>query len=221
MSEEFSTNEKSSEKPDVKTDLKNKFEKLDGNPFFSLFRPYLDFLGKGQIFSLVYLIFAVVNLFLPFVILFQVINFGLFRYPSAQLIFAFILSWLVICFACWISFQLWWDRRKKVTIISQSEFIAIPLASDILQTMGEWLGTLTAIIGAGAGLFTAIFLGNEARYLFYAMGMDYLNFGAAAIFIGPIVGFFIVIIFRIFAELLRIVAALANNTKDIAENLKK
>jgi hypothetical protein len=47
-----------------------------------------------------------------------------------------------------------------------------------------------------------------------------LRFGAAVIIIGPVIGFFILIIFRFFAELLRIFAALADNTKEIAANIK-
>ena len=206
---------------DNENKVKNKLDQLDKNPFFSLFSPYLDFLGKGQIFSLVYFIFAGVNLVLPFIIMYQVINTGLFQYANAQIVFAFILSWIVVCFACWVGFQLWWNRRKKVTIIANSEFVAIPLSSDIVQTFGEWIGTLVAIIGAGAGLFTTIFLGNEASMLFRYMGLDFLSYGFLNIVMGPIIGFFLVIIFRFFAELLRVVAALANNTKDIANNIKK
>ena len=206
---------------DIENKEKGKLDKLDGNPFFSLFTPYFDFIGKGKIFNLVYFLLAVINLFIPFFVIYQIINMRFFQYAEAKHIFAFIFAWLVVCFACWVGFQLWWNRRKRVTVIGKSEFIAIPLLSDIVQTFGEWLGTLIAIIGAGAGLFTTIFLGNEADVIFSYMGLDFLSYGIMNIIMGPIIGFFIVIIFRFFAELMRVVAALANNTKDIADNLKK
>ena len=208
---------------DVETggnERKKKFEKMTGSPFFTLSKPYLEFIGKEKLFGLVYIILAVINLILPFVILYQVIDSGFFNYVSAKYIFAFIFTWLVIVFACWIGFQLWWDRRKKAKDSGSSEFIAILNFSDILQTFGEWLGTLIAIIGACGGLIAFIFLGNDLNYLFGMIGLRFLRFGAAVIIIGPVIGFFILIIFRFFAELLRIFAALADNTKEIATNIK-
>ena len=208
---------------DVETggnERKKKFEKMTGSPFFTLSKPYLEFIGKEKLFGLVYIILAVINLILPFVILYQVIDSGFFNYVSAKYIFAFIFTWLVIVFACWIGFQLWWDRRKKAKDSGSSEFIAILNFSDILQTFGEWLGTLIAIIGAGGGLIAFIFLGNDLNELFNMIGLRFLRFGAAVIIIGPVIGFFMLIIFRFFAELLRIFAALADNTKEIATNIK-
>jgi hypothetical protein len=202
--------------------VKEKIAGLTGGPFFTFAKPYLDFIGKGKIFGLVYFVMAAVNLLLPFAIIFMAADSGLFKSGEAKIIFAFIFSWLVIVFACWIGFQLWWDRRTKVAAVADSEFIATPIFSELFQTFGEWLGTLIGIIGAGVGLIATIFLGGgEARYFFMQMGMGFLSFGAAVIFIGPVIGFFIIIIFRFLAEQLRIFAALANNTKEIAVNIKK
>ena len=200
--------------------VKQKFEKMAKSPFFTFSKPYLDFIGKGSIFSIIYFIMAVINLFIPFFLLYKAIDSGFFSYVEAKYVFAFILTWLVVCFACWISFQLWWNRRKKVAVLASSEFIAIPIFSEILQTFGEWLGTVIAIVGAGGGLLASLFLGNDVDYLFGMMGMEFMNFGVMIIIIGPIVGFFIIIISRVLAELFRIAAALANNTKEIAGNIK-
>ena len=202
------------------TGEKKKFEKLTGSPFFTFSKPYLEFIGKEKLFSLVYIILAVINLIIPFVILYQVIDSGFFSWVDAKYIFAFIFTWLVIVFACWIGFQLWWDRRKKAKDSGSSEFIAILNFSDIMQTFGEWLGTLIAIIGAGGGLIAFIFLGNDLNDLFRMINLGFLSFGPGVIIIGPVIGFFILIIFRFFAELLRIFAALADNTKEIAANIK-
>jgi hypothetical protein len=202
------------------SDGKKKIEQIAKGPFFTFSRPYLDFIGKGQIYNIVYIVMAAINLLLPFVIIFKVADSGLFDY-GGKFVATFIFAWLVILFACWIGFQLWWDRRTKVTKIAASEFIATPICSDILQTFGEWLGTLIGIIGAGVGLIASIFLGDEANYLFSAIGMGFMQFGVLVVIIGPIIGFFIIILFRFLAEQLRILAALANNTKEIAANLKK
>jgi len=205
---------------DKKSVIEEKLEKLEGTPFFSLFKPYLDFIGKGKLFNLIYLVMAAVSVLTPFVVIYLAIASHLFDF-GAKYVFAFIFVWLVVCFACWIGFLIWWDRRKKITAIGKSEFIAIPLVSDIIQTFGEWLGTITAIIGVGGGLFALIFLGDESAMIFRVLQMEFLGSGAMVMLFGLVYGLFIIIIFRIIAELLRIVAALCNNTKDIADNLKK
>jgi hypothetical protein len=204
---------------DVQTGGKKKFEKLEGSPFFTFSRPYLEFIGKERLFGLVYFVMAVINLVIPFAILIVVINSGFLR-SGAKYVLAFIFTWLVVVFAFWVGFQLWWDRRKKVTTFSSSEFIATPIFSEILQTFGEWLGTVIGIIGAGGGLIASIFLGRDANYLFSVLGLSFLRYGILTVIIGPIIGFFIIILSRFLAEQLRILAALANNTKEIATNIK-
>jgi hypothetical protein len=209
---------------DLATGGNNRKERLVTNtkhPFFVFSKPYLDFIGKGRIFGIFYFVMAGINLLLPFFVIFKVADSGLFDYGGGKFVAAFIFLWLVIAFACWIGFQLWWDRRTKITDITGSEFIATPIFSELLQTFGEWLGTMIGIIGAGGGLIASIFLGEEADYLFSAIDMDFMSFGVLTIIIGPIIGFFIIITFRFLAEQLRLWAALVNNTKEIATNVKK
>jgi predicted permease len=201
------------------TNGKRKFEQIAGSPFFTFSRPYLDFIGQGKIFNLVYLVMAGINIILPFVIIYKSIKSRIFN-VGAKFVFAVILVWLVIIFACWIGLQLWLDRRKKVTDAASSDFAATSIFSDILQTFGEWLGTLLGIIGAGGGLIASIFLGEESFYLFSAIGMGFMPSGIMVILIGPITGFFIIILSRFLAEQLRLFASLVNNTKEIAANLK-
>jgi hypothetical protein len=198
---------------------KNRFDQITKNGFFTFSGPYLDFIGKGEIFNLVYVVMAVINLLLPFAVIFVTVKSGVLKYGGAKFTIAFILSCLVIAFACWIGFQLWWNRRSHVANSAASEFIATPIFSRILQTFGEWLGTLIGILGAGVGIIASIFLGNDANNLFRLIGLRFMRFGPMVIIIGPIIGFFIIIIFRFVAEQLRILAALANNTKEIATNL--
>jgi len=194
--------------------------KFKGGPFFTFSKPYLDFIGKGKIFSFVYYLMAVINLIIPFAVISAVINSKAYHF-GAKLVFAIILSWLVITFASWIGFQLWWDRRTKIANTTSSEFIVTIFFSDILQTFGEWLGTMIAIIGAGVGLIALIFLRNDSYYLFSSIGLDFISYGPLFIlFGGPISGFFIIIISRFIAEQLRLFASLANNSKDIATNLQ-
>ena len=209
---------------DLKTDgnkLEAKLEKMDRNPFFVFSKPYMNFIAKGKIFGFVYFVMAVINLIIPFTVIYKTIDSGVFSYIGAKYVFAIILSWLVIAFACWIGFQVWWIRRIKVSDSASSEFIATTSFSEILQTFGEWVGTLIGIIGVGVGIIALIFLGDEASYLLSLFGLDFMNSGAMVIITGPITGFFIIILFRFFAEQLRLFALLVSNIKDIAKNFKK
>jgi len=206
---------------DVNNDGRSKLEKISEKPFFSFSMPYLDFIDKSKIYSLIYFVMAVINLIIPFIILYRVIDSGFFKYVEAKYIFAFVLSWIVIVFACWIGFQLWWNRRNKIVEIGTSEFSATLIFSEILQTSGEWIGTLTGIIGAGAGLIATIFLGSDINDLFRMIGLGKLALGPAIIVAGPIIGFAIIILFRFLAEQLRLFASLVNHTREIAENVKK
>ena len=194
---------------------------MNGSPFFNFSKPYLDFIGKGKIFGFVYYIMAIINLLFPLGVISTAIEKRAFSY-GAKFAFALILSWLVIAFASWIGFQLWWNRRTKIANLASSEFIATICFSDIFQTFGEWIGTMLGIIGVGVGLLASIFLRNDARYLFQIIGLDFMaTYGPVVIiFGGPIVGFFIIIISRFLAEQFRLFASLANNSKDIATNLQ-
>ncbi len=203
-----------------KTTGEKKLEQIAQGPFFDFAKPYLDFISKEKIFNIVYVVMAVVNLLLPFAILFSAINAGILK-AGVKYVIAFILVWLVIAFACWIGFQLWWERRNNISTIAISEFIVTPIFSQIIQTFGEWIGTLIGIIGAGSGLIASIILGKDAAYLFSALGLGAMNSGLMMIIIGPVTGFFIIIISRFLAEQLRLLACLVNNTKEIATNLKK
>ena len=188
-----------------------------GSSFFMFAKPYFDYIGKGRIFSLIYIIMAIINILIPLAVIYAVIEWGYLQYGGARAIVAFIFSWLVIAFACWIGFQLWWYRKSIVKNIESADFIATPLISEIIQTFGEWLGTLIGIIGAGIGIITLVFLGDSANGLLGSLGFQYIELAPFIIIIGPAAGFFIIIIFRFLAEQIRIFAAIANNTRDMAD----
>ena len=195
------------------------FNQMTKSPLFNFSKPYLDFIGKEKIFSIVYYVMAGLNLLIPIGILIGAIS-GHILDAGGKMIIAFFFSWIVVSFACLIGFQLWWDRRRKLETLTTCEFVATQSFSEIAQTFGEWLGTFVGIVGAGVGLIATVILGRESSYLFSMIGMEFLSMGAVVIIMGPIMGFFIIVISRFLAEQLRIFAALANNTKEIAVNIK-
>jgi MFS family permease len=195
------------------------FNQMAKGPLFNFSKPYLDFIDKEKIFSIVYYVMAGLNLLIPIGILIGAISGHIFS-AGGKMVIAFLLSWVVVAFACLIGFQLWWERRRKLETLTACEFVATQSFSEIAQTFGEWLGTFVGIVGAGVGLIATVILGRESSYLFSMIGMEFLSMGAVVIIMGPIMGFFIIVISRFLAEQLRIFAALANNTKEIAVNIK-
>lgn len=186
------------------------------NKFFTFIKPYLSFIDKGDFFrkpfSWLYIAFAVLNLILPFYILYTAIDNNIFDTP-AKFIIVFILVWIVIAFASWVCFQLWWDRKNKVTetSVENSEFVVTPVFAHFIQTFGEWIGTWIGIVGFFVALLATI--GSDAVYLTAAIGVPFIQSGIASIILIPIYGFLIVVGSRFLAEMCRALASIANNTK--------
>ncbi len=188
------------------------------NKFFTFIRPYLSFIDNGDLyrkpFSWLYIVFAGLNLLLPLYILYMAISNHIFSGPF-KIVLVFFLAWLIIAFASWISFQLWWDRKDKIASSSsaEDEFIATPVFCHLIQTMGEWIGTWVAIVGFGVALLMTLFLGKEASMFASQMGFSFIGTGFVSIIIMPIYGFLIIVGSRFIAEQAKALAAIANNTK--------
>ena len=188
------------------------------NKFFNFIAPYLSAIDDGKFirkpFSWLYSLIAIINLLLPFYLLYQAINNRMFDY-GGKIIFGFILAWVTISIACWIGFQIWWDRKNKITSFFSTgdEFIATPTFSHFIQTFGEWIGTLVGLIGFIFGLLSIIALGEVGYFLSRQLGVPFINMGILSIIFAPIYGFLIIILTRFLAEQIRALVAIANNTK--------
>ena len=191
------------------------------NKFFTFISPYLSFIDKGHLFrkpfSWLYVIMAIFNLLLPLYIFYQAIDNRIFD-AEFKITITFLLAWVIIAFAGWVSFQLWWDRKTKITFSSDdnAEFVATPAFSHLIQTLGEWLGTWVGLVGFGFALLTTIILGEEGRYLSYLLGIpmgQYFGSGWIAVLLMPIYGFLIIVLTRFLAEQIKALSAIANNTK--------
>ncbi|MCK9255945.1 MAG: hypothetical protein M0P36_09185 [Bacteroidales bacterium] len=184
----------------------------DKNIFFKFISPFLKLIDNGKFFrkpmSWLYKIFAVIFLIAPLYAFYDMVQ--EFDTASSGVIFGAILVWIGLVGICWFSFQLWWDRSKKVLETSKDndEFVATPVLSHFVQTFGEWLGIFIAVFGFYASLIALIFAGSR----FYFLG-DFISEGAIALITLPILGFSIIVISRYLAELMRAIVAIANNTK--------
>ena len=189
------------------------------NEFFTFIKPYLSYIDKGNLyripFSWLYTLMAILNLLVPFYCLYMAIDRHVYNAP-AKFVFLGLFVWLLVAFAGWVSFQLWWDRRLKVSTssIEGDDFVATPVFSHFIQTMGEWLGSWIAIVGCGVAILTTLILRNEGNFIIREMGLpDFLIGGMTSIIAMPLLGFLIIVFSRFLAEQFRALSSIANNTR--------
>ena len=100
--------------------------------FFTYAKPLLTYIDEGHLFRRpfngLYMLMAIINLIIPISIFVIAVKHGIFKLPF-KFGLVFILLWLIIAFASWIGFQIWWDRKTQVlqTTTKGDDIIAIPV----------------------------------------------------------------------------------------------
>lgn len=175
-------------------------------------KPYLKLIDNGWLFckpfKWVYIIIGAIIFLIPFYVFYEAIDSNFFKFANASMIFGFIFIWLILLVAGILSFQLWWDRANKLfenTLVSD-EFVATPILANLVQTFGEWFGSYIGAVGFAIVLISLLFGAS------YDLG-DFMKYGALGLIIFPVIGYTIIIFMRYLAELMRAIAAIANNTK--------
>lgn len=188
------------------------------SPFFTFLDPVLKLIDDGQFyrkpFKWLYVIISVLNLLIPIAVLATAIRAGIFNFEGI-VIFGFILMFVVVCGLSWFGAQIWWNRSIKVSEIADdnAEFVAIPVFSHFVQTFGEWMGMWIGVGGFFVSLIVSLFMAGYS-YEMAALRMGGMaGFGLLGCIINPIYGFISVVVARVVAEMLRALAAIANNTK--------
>lgn len=178
------------------------------NKFFKFITPCIESIDDGRFFRepfyWLYLLMAIINLCIPFYLLYEAFNNGLFNLPG-KFILVFVIVWLAMLVTSWFGFQIWWNRKNKIYSTSSvgDDFIVIPILSHFIQTLGECVGTWVALMG-----FVYAILGIRVP------GFDLFNIAMFSIILMPLCGFFIIIISRFFAEGFRALVSIANNTNN-------
>lgn len=189
-----------------------------GNVFLEFARPYFDLIDSGALyrkpFMILYIVLAGLNLLSILGVLGFMFKGGI----------GLIITGLFAIFALWVGFQLWWNRREKVSsfVTPGSEFVALPVVSHLWQTIGEWLGTFVAIAGTGACLGGLIGRIGSSRGDRYGDPMaQFSQLGFVGLIACPLGGFLIVIVTRAIAEQVRALARVADNTRNIDHNTRR
>ncbi len=188
------------------------------NKFFTFLKPALDYIDTGKLFrkpvSWLYTIIAVINLLIPFYILYVIIDNKIFSYASGKDTVVLILLLIITAGISWLGFQLWWDRKEKVSTSSEEsdDFVATPVIAHVLKTTGEWLGLWIGVFGFLAAVILTVFYGGDSG-MGAAMGFDFVSAGVDAIIRLPIMGFLTIVVFRFFAEFVKALPTIANSAK--------
>ena len=190
------------------------------NKFFTFISPFIKYIDKGHLFrkpfGWLYSFIAVLNLLVPLYILFLLMSNHIFDAPFKYVVWL-LFSWIIIAFTGWCGFQLWWDRKEKITFSSEenAEFTATPVFSHFIQTLGEWIGGMIGLGGTTLTFFAFLFLGEEISLLSAGLPLfgEFMSGGWLYIFLMPIYGFIIIVFSRFIAEQIKALSVIANNTK--------
>ncbi|MCL1947159.1 MAG: energy transducer TonB [Chitinivibrionia bacterium] len=190
-------------------------QEKQSNKFTGFINPIMNLIDNGIIyrkgFVVLYWISAVVCLLSPLILL--PISIGSGQMLSGRLVFALLIVSISFIFPCWLGFQVFWNRMKKVNTLLKDEddFVAIPLVADYIKTSGEFvaitsIGSIPCLILLG--IFVTVI--EEVKYIL----PDWLAslFGPVAI-LTVILGYVFMISAKFIAEMITALASIANNTK--------
>jgi len=190
----------------------------DNNKPTGFISPYLNCIDNGsffrKIFTWLYIAIGIVNLLVPLFTLYQVVDNKILKLLDGKYLFILVFVWFIIFIAGILSFMLWWNRKNEINriFIQDKEFVATPVLSHFIQTLGEWAGTWIAIVGFFIAIILTLGFGDEAESISESIGTDFLGTGILSIIRLPLAGFFIIVISRFLAEQFRAIMAIASNT---------
>lgn len=107
------------------------------------------------------------------------------------------------------------DRKSKIFSTSSEgdDFIAIPVFSHFIQTLGEWIGSWLVIVGFLISLTTLLIFNKEMKILSSLADIPIIENQIMFLITVPIIGFLIIVITRFIAEQSRALASIANNIR--------
>jgi hypothetical protein len=206
----MSTDNKRKE-PDM-SDVSEK-KKLLESKFFTFIHPYLLRIDTPSFFTIpfswLYILFAVVFLLSPVVVLVMLIGKGAFESGDGKLIFAVILALIAVIAAAWISFQVWWNRRKVIHTDKLDIHVIIGAFAHFVSILTEAIAHYIGIAGFFIGLFALIF-DDRLAYVFsipFPSGLGImvasLIIGYSGVWIAKLTGFLFRKIFEIVVYVLQ------------------
>jgi pSer/pThr/pTyr-binding forkhead associated (FHA) protein len=181
----------------------------------SWIRPLLTVIDNGSFFRhsfyWIYFVMAILTLFFPIYLVYKAIEMHFYEMPGKALAFA-ILSWIIIAFVSWLSFQLFWDRKLKVVNSSDSgdSFVAMPLFSDFILTLGIYIGIWIGVVGSLISVLGMIVFSNLGDFNIPFNLLGGVKTSMWRIFSLPFIGLLIILVSRFISEQILVMGAIAN-----------
>ena len=168
-------------------------------------RAYLHFLDHNVLLKKpISCLYALLSLSLPFGGLYLLIQFSELLFNNGRMLFGAILIFLILLLAGCLGALIWWHRR-----LARNTGASLYLSfRSFILTLGEWTGTLTAILGFGFILIFALIF-NEGISLIstiYPIPISGLQFYYA--FGALVLGFLIILGTRILIFIIDLLAKL-------------
>ena len=162
-------------------------------------KPYLSFIDTNVLFKKpVSCLLAIISLLLPIAALSLFLSSGVFRMGEAKYIAASVLIILIFAFAGVFGALIWWHRR-----INRDDGVEwYKNFRRFIQTSGEWIATVTAIIVFFSVITLISFLSNELHEIRRSISSSIPNIDILTAFYGIIAGFIIIIATKILLFLL-------------------
>lgn len=183
-------------------------------------KSFLGLMDGGSFFrnpvKWLYVVIAVINVALPIYLLVQAIRGKMFQYLGGWDITVFIIAWIVFFAGLLCLAAFWWLRMKQLddVTVAIDEFPSTPIVAHFVRTLGEWLGLLSGGVMFVVMLLIFILSGfsdGGAMSAFSSMSLGGDSFWS--ILMMPVVGFLIILFTRFLSEQIKVLVAIARNTK--------
>jgi hypothetical protein len=162
-------------------------------------KSYLGFIDTNVLFKKpISCLFAIVSLLIPVYFLFQIIQFEIFKSNSGEIIGAAILFLLVLICAGIFGALIWWHRR----IIRDEGPKPYLNFRRFVQTLGEWIATIFAIVVFFGVIILMIFGRNAIYSIVSLIPLPVPPLDLTMALAGPVIGFVIIIAMKIMLFLL-------------------
>ena len=168
-------------------------------------KAYLAFIDRNALFKKpISCFFSVSSLLLPVTFIFVILHLRDIIFDNTNVFIASILALLILFAAGFIGALIWWHRRIN---LNEGPRLYVNLRR-FIQTLGEWTGTLLAIIVCGAVIIYLIFIGGEDTLIVPMLPFPLPAINYVLALYGLIGGFLIILATKIFLFLLDIVVGL-------------
>lgn len=177
-----------------------KYTTMNEHSFHNPLTSILDTIDDGQFFRVpfvrIYQLISLLFFLLPIYLIYRIIELGLFR-PGIENLVVVLLAILVFVATSIICGLIWLKRScdVKQLVEKDSKIVTMPLVANLISTIGECYGVFVGIIGFFIALLSIF--SNIVDLL--PMAGDY---GLVGMILAPIMGFFIILLFRFVAEII-------------------